>query len=535
MISAYAPILNSAGDAVGVIGCDLPADIYDRLWSQIIRQLIVSGVFALVGFAAYLYMINGVKNSTVEKGEYLNILKNVQDGLFLLDRNRKIGPYYSTALEIIFRRSDLAGLDVMEVFTGFLDEKTRANSGEFFDVAFDPKISWRYVKRLNPLAEAEAYFDDLSGGFVVRHFGFSFGRIGGEDNVDRLFVLVRDLTEQKDLADEVEKTRNESREEMEMLQHILHIDPEVVLDFLKSVKTDAEAINDELRQGGENFSDRLDTIFRHSHAVKGDAQLVSLDFLADKAEYLEQRILTLRGIENIGAEDFLPLTISCSELMNAIEKLEGIVDKWLRLSGSLRSNLDKGGFTGSLREMAQRLAGRYGKEVELEIKGFEKLSGAGSKRKAIQDILVQLVRNSVYHGIETGEKRRAFGKPEKGRININMKETTNGRQGSCLSITFRDDGGGIDRERIRRNIIAKGIVKPEKAEAHSGGELIRFIFETGFSTAEKPDSVAGKGAGMSLVMAKVRETGGKISLRSRQGVFCEFIFSFPLKYNIPIR
>ncbi|MDR2072486.1 MAG: ammonium transporter, partial [Spirochaetaceae bacterium] len=236
----------------------------------------------------YNLVLDKLQEGTVEKQEYLNILENVSDGLFLLDPSRKIGPYYSSSLENIFKRRDLAGLDVMEILGTFLDEKTKAAAEEFFDAAFKPHILWRHVEKLNPLKKATAYFDDQAGGFFERHLEFDFRRVG-EEQVERLFVVVRDLTERVELMGEIEKTKAENRLEMEMLQKILHVEGETLQAFLESARQDTEAINGGLRSAegrvldsaaGGDYRELLDGIFRHSHALKGDAELLALDFLA---------------------------------------------------------------------------------------------------------------------------------------------------------------------------------------------------------------------------------------------------------------
>ncbi|MDR2094503.1 MAG: ammonium transporter [Treponema sp.] len=487
--------------------------------------------FTEAGQIAVLYnsVLDKLQDSTVEKGEYLNILANVKDGLFLLDKEWKIGPYHSASLERLFMREDIAGQNIKEIFNSFFDANTASAAHEFLDAAFDPSIAWRHLERLNPLRDVEAFFNDNAGGFIERNMEFSFARLGGPDTVDRLFVVVRDITEQKELAGEIEKTRNETREEMEMLQRILHVEPEVLLDFLESVRNDAEAINNELRSGSEDFSTRINTIFHYSHAVKGDAQLLSLDFLADRAEDMEQRIAELRGRDDISTEDFLPLTISCSELMQVIEKLETIINKWLKLSDSVRGGVaEKSHSLGdSLEAMARRLAEQYGKVIRLEMPGFKNIRLEGGMRKALRDIFVQLIRNSVYHGIEEPWKRRMLGKPECGNISITAEEVEN-PEGRNLRIVYRDDGGGIDKEKVRQKIRADGNVPGEGARALSEKDLIRYIFRAGFSTAEKADTVAGKGVGMGLVMTRVKELGGRLSVKSQPGLFCEFSLQFPL-------
>jgi Amt family ammonium transporter len=485
--------------------------------------------FTEAGQIAQMYnsVLDKLQDSTVEKGEYINILENVSDGLFFINRNRQIESYYSAALEKILHTADLAGRNIMEISSAFFDEKTRNTLKEFFEVAFDPAVAWRYVEKLNPLVEIDASFDDHAGGFLVRRLEFSFNRVMGKnEEVERLFVVIRDVTERKELADEIEKTRNENRQEMEMLQRILHVEPETLMSFLESVKEDAESINDELRLGDADYNRRMDTIFRYSHAIKGDAELLGLDFLAEKAENLEQNILALRRMgKQPEAEDFLPLTIACSDLIAVIEKLDGIITKWLKLSETVRGGISRSayGMGDALRRMAQRLAERYGKEVVLEITGFDRYDLDPGKRKALKDILLQFIRNSVYHGIETPEKRIAAGKSVQGNIVIKMNADE-----SRLYVSCRDDGAGIDSARILKKALAEGLVSKERAAVLGEREKLLYIFHSGFSTAGNPDDVAGKGIGLSVVKEKVKDLGGKLSLKSRSGSYCEFTLVFPL-------
>jgi Amt family ammonium transporter len=493
--------------------------------------------FTETGQIAGMYnsVLDKLQEGTVEKREYLNILENVSDGLFLLDASLRVGPYYSSSLETIFRRMDLAGLEVMDIFGAFLDEKARSAAGEFLDAAFRPDIPWRYVEKLNPLKEATAYFDDLAGGFIERRLEFDFRRLGGE-RVERLFVVVRDMTERAALVEEIEKTRNANREEMEMLQKILHVEPDALFAFLESAQQDAEAINEGLRAAGNSpentgdhadgdYRERLDIIFRHSHSLKGDAELLALDFLADQAESLEQKILAIRDRKDLKGEDFLPLALSCSELLSSLDRLKVIVKKWLALSDALRS--DTGVRTNlmedSLKQMTRRLADRYGKQAELTVTGLEDYRFRPEKYKALKDILVQLVRNSVYHGIEEPEQRRRAGKAERGAISIRAVA-----EGPDLRIVYRDDGAGIDSGKIRQRAVRAGILTREKAGALNEREQALLIFHPGFSTAENPDRVAGKGVGLSLVKARIKELRGKLSLNSRRGSHSEFILVFPL-------
>jgi Amt family ammonium transporter len=493
--------------------------------------------FTETGQIAGMYnsVLDKLQEGTVEKREYLNILENVSDGLFLLDSSLKIGPYYSSSLETILKRTGLADLDVMEVFGSFLDGKTRSAAQEFFEAAFNPELQWRHVERLNPLKEVTAYFDNLAGGFTERHLEFDFRRVGPDGRVEQLLVVVRDTTERVELVEEIEKTKDENRREMEMLQKILHLEPGTLLAFLESAKQDAEAINEFFRQSeshssgsaadADDYRKRLDIIFRHSHSLKGDAELLALDFIAEQAEDLEQKILTIRNTRTLSGEDFLPLVFACSSLLETLEQLNTLLAKWLRFSDALNTGTGTkvSLMEDALKQMARRLAGRYGKQVELTVTGLEDQNLRPDTHKAIKDILVQLVRNSIYHGIEKPEQRRKAGKAENGAISIRAAI-----DGPDLHIVYRDDGVGIDNEKIKQQALKTGIITKEKADTMSGQEQMLLIFHPGFSTAENPDRVAGKGAGLSLVTARIRELKGRLSLKSRRGSHSEFTLVFPL-------
>jgi chemotaxis protein histidine kinase CheA len=177
----------------------------------------------------------------------------------------------------------------------------------------------------------------------------------------------------------------------------------------------------------------------------------------------------------------------------------------------------------SLKEMARRLAGRYGKEVELTVRGLEGRRFSPHAHKALKDILVQLVRNSIYHGIESPEDRRRAGKAGGGVISVQAAVDR-----EALHIVYRDDGAGIDAEKIKDRALKSGMITQEQADTMNAREKALLIFQSGFSTAENPDRVAGKGVGLALVKDRVRELRGSLSLTSRRGSHSEFTLVFPL-------
>ncbi|WP_374434272.1 chemotaxis protein CheA [Tabrizicola sp.] len=139
----------------------------------------------------------------------------------------------------------------------------------------------------------------------------------------------------------------------------------------------------------------------------------------------------------------------------------------------------------------------------------------------LADPLTHMVRNSVDHGLEAPDRRRAVGKDPVGTIWLSAAH----RSGSVV-ITIRDDGAGLDREKVLRVAVAKGLV-PAGAEL-SESEIDNLIFLPGFSTASSTSLLSGRGVGLDVVRNAVQALGGRVGISSRPGKGTEFTISLPL-------
>ncbi len=486
--------------------------------------------FTEAGQIAGMYnaVLDKLQDSTVEKGEYLNILHNISDGLFLLDRDRHLGRYHSKSLHKLFNREQLSGISLDEAIASFMDGKTRTLMHEFLDVAFDATIPWRQVERINPLKEVRLHFDDRNGTFTERVYEFQFTRIENQDgSVEQLMVVVRDLTDRIHLEEQLEKDREANRREMELLQMILHIDPETLWTFIGSAKENIEKINDELRNPRADARERLELIYCYSHSIKGDAEIIGLEHLAQKAEALEQLIPGLEKADTLNPEDFLPLVLACSEVLEMVTAIENMIQKWQSHSSVLRKDISQSSSKHSsslaeLSRMAERLASRYEKEVELRYDSFHAEMLHNPRGKKILDILVQFIRNSVYHGLESPEEREKRGKPRKGSIVLTSKQLP-----GKTRLIYRDDGRGLHPETIAAAALKKGLISAAEAERIGPREAAQLIFRPGFSSAQSPDRVAGKGVGMTLVRRRIVELGAALRISTMPGKYLEFTIDIP--------
>lgn len=159
-----------------------------------------------------------------------------------------------------------------------------------------------------------------------------------------------------------------------------------------------------------------------------------------------------------------------------------------------------------------------GKQAELVITGVE-IEVDGDVLNKLADPLLHLLRNAVDHGIELPADRVAAGKPAEGRISLDFA-----RQGSGIVVTIKDDGKGLDYERIRKKAIDQNLIRPEQQLTHS--ELARLVLLPGFSTRDQVSEISGRGVGMDVVASRLADIKGTVELSSMPGEGCEVVLRF---------
>lgn len=173
--------------------------------------------------------------------------------------------------------------------------------------------------------------------------------------------------------------------------------------------------------------------------------------------------------------------------------------------------------------MVRDLAAKLGKQIEFSASGANtELDKSLTER--LVDPLTHLVRNSIDHGIEMPEVRRAAGKSETGRLTLSAAH-----QGGCIVIEVHDDGAGLNRERILAKARQQGL------RVHDGmpdEEVWQLIFAPGFSTAEQVTDVSGRGVGMDVVKRNITGMGGTVEIQSAKGFGSSIRISLPLTLAI---
>ncbi len=156
--------------------------------------------------------------------------------------------------------------------------------------------------------------------------------------------------------------------------------------------------------------------------------------------------------------------------------------------------------------LVRDIAQACGKKVELVQKGAETELDR-TLLESIRDPLIHIIRNSVDHGIETPEVRRAKGKPEAGTITLSSMH-----ENGMVVITIADDGAGIDISKVAKSAVKKGLISAQRIETMADRELVDLIFLPGFSTSDTVTNLSGRGVGMDVVRTNVQKIGGTVDI-----------------------
>jgi two-component system chemotaxis sensor kinase CheA len=179
-------------------------------------------------------------------------------------------------------------------------------------------------------------------------------------------------------------------------------------------------------------------------------------------------------------------------------------------------------FPKLIRDISKKLGKKvefkhYGDNVEIDKAMIEGLT----------DPLMHIIRNSMDHGLETPEERKAAGKSESGSVSI-IAEQSNGQ----IIISIKDDGKGIDTDKVVNKALDRGVITEDKMSSMTEEDKAMLIFEAGLSTAEAITDLSGRGVGMDVVKTNINKLGGVVRIETEKGKGSTIIFVLPLTLAI---
>ncbi|MBB4056892.1 Hpt domain-containing protein [Pseudomonas siliginis] len=325
------------------------------------------------------------------------------------------------------------------------------------------------------------------------------------------------------------------------------------------VKVSSELLDELVNLAGETsiFRGRIEQQVNDAQIALNEME-TTIERMRDQLRRLDTetqgRILSRQQVdgERLGYEDFDPLEMdrhsqlqqlsralfeSASDLLDLKETLDRRnhdAENLLQQQGRINTELQEGlmrtrmvpfeRMVPRLKRIVRQVAEELGKDVAFVVGNADgEMDRNVLERMAAP--LEHMLRNAVDHGLESAEVRLAAGKPAQGQITLDLS-----REGGDMVFDIRDDGAGVPLEAVRRKAIKRGLLAPD-AEI-SDRDVLQFILQPGFSTAEKITQISGRGVGMDVVHEEVRQLGGSMSIDSVPGQGVHFRIRLPFTVSV---
>lgn len=253
-----------------------------------------------------------------------------------------------------------------------------------------------------------------------------------------------------------------------------------------------------------------------------------------------------RGFSELEMDRFTPFHSLSQEMIELIvrvreaasdidfvtEETERVARQFRQVTNQLQEGITRARMepfsevTTPLERGVRESAIKEGKQAQLRIEGRDTLIDKMILGH-LKDPLTHLLNNAIAHGIEPPDVRQSFGKPPVGNIAVRAFH-----QGNQTVISVKDDGAGIDSERVKAKAINKGMITAEQARSLSRLDVYDLLFQPGFSTKDQADALAGRGVGLDVVRTRISELRGTISIDSAAGKGTTFTIRLPLTLSI---
>jgi two-component system chemotaxis sensor kinase CheA len=329
----------------------------------------------------------------------------------------------------------------------------------------------------------------------------------GEVSLDELERAFRETEVEVDVAEPEMADAEDMLDEMD--------EPEA-LPVPVAAKSEAKAVSktaERKKSGGDGEKKSS------GGGVSNQSIRVAVDTLEHLMTMVSELVLTRNQLlEIVRRHEDSEFKVPLQRLSNVTAELqEGVMATRMQPIGNAWQKLPR-----IVRDLSQELE----KPIELDMIGADTELDR-QVLEMIKDPLTHMVRNSADHGLERPEERRAAGKPDKGTITLAAYH-----EGGHIIIEVRDDGKGIDVEKVKAKVVERGLASEAEVDKMTDAQIHKFIFAAGFSTAAKVTSVSGRGVGMDVVRNNIELIGGTVDLRSTQGKGSSFIIKIPLTLAI---
>ncbi|MDK4684892.1 ATP-binding protein [Kingella negevensis] len=490
------------------------------------RYIQMAGVGLLVAFFGVFvfYFIRQMQKADVvlEKArqETRDILDSVSEGLFLLDKDMNVGHQHSRALEEILGQQRVAGNNFFEMASDMLTSDKKRNALKLFvEQLYNARVVEKLIAGLNPLRRVEVQNNNEE----PRTLTFNFSRVVKDNAISKVLVSVRDITDAARLEEQLQREQEQANQQAEMISHLMNADYSMMAAFLRGAVQTLNDINTTLKQPENNEYDlreKAKSIARDIHGIKGEASALKLKLIVSKAEVFEDAVKKLMDKDRLVGNDFLGAVVDLEGLLTLVLQAREWHSKMQpsEATGSQKTSAAQTSIAPFFEKFVQEIASRHNKIAALDARGMEYFDQHPDKLQAWKDVLIQLLRNSVVHGIEQPEERAALSKSREGTVKLFVEQN-----GGNVRLIVEDDGKGLDFELIRAKAAQMGLASEQELAAWEHSRLLQLIFEPGFTTRTHSDEDAGRGVGMDIVKERINQLHAKFKVHTVSKQFTRFV------------
>jgi two-component system chemotaxis sensor kinase CheA len=462
-----------------------------------------------------------------ERDEIAVMKDSMKIGLFFIDKNLVIQDHYSRYLEEMLSDTKLFGKNLADVISDSVSQSELEAIKDYFGMILERTYDQEMLEEINPLNELH-YVNKETGDRKV--FQFAFATVERGRGEVFILVTVYDITTRVELQQRLAEEEARRQEEMQAVFELIQVEPDVFNDFMADMEHEFEEIDKILKNEALSTHDALVKIYQSVHAIKSNAVILGLNVFGNKVHNLESKIKKLREMQGVVPfGEMLNLTMDIEKISKEKEGFRDILSKLQSYAGSGGKSAGTGEkqnikvLIESLAKTTSRVAEDLDKKIKFVASDIDPEAIDKGPRRVMKEILMQLIRNSALHGIETPDERKTKGKNEMGIIKLSIKMSEDHKN---IHIKLTDDGKGLDYKKIAERALAKKLIKKE--DANNPDILAKVIFLPGFSTAETETVHGGRGIGLNLVRDRIKEVKGGVKLKSEPGKGTLFFISLPV-------
>lgn len=461
-----------------------------------------------------------------------SILQHASQGFLFIDAKEKVLPQFSASLISMFRRRDFANLTLEQLLAPLVTPKTlnvvRSYMANLHCAQpIDPDI--------NPLKNIEIRLTNPNGSLQTAYYELVVHASNlPEENLHWL-IQVTDITLQVQTMRELDDLRSQNQTQGEVLHRLLKIGRTRFAAFLTRTDGSMKTIGQILKKPARSeaaFRSKLEETLDEVDCVRRDGIAFKITALHAAAQNFEDALHELRSRSTLSGNDFLPLAVKLDQLFSQfalvrtltqsttdeVDQSQSLPKTTVLLSTRATS---MSGLEKTLTGLAEHIAKEQLKIIVMQCTGLSDVPQ--QYQSTVKNITIQMIRNSLQHGIELPTDRLKVGKAEQGSLQIEFKATTDG----SFEFLFCDDGCGLDPAQIRQTAILKDLITADAAAELNDRQAIKLIFKQGFSSSHKTPDASGNKTGMSLVRRYVHQANGRIALASRLGQETRFKITLP--------